>query len=416
MSDTQFQKYIEAYKKTVSEKKAPDYDKLAKDNQLNKYWAPARKYSNMLYGYNNQSMEEFSAKMPGLLETISAFPNEKHYVYSAFYENREKGWGSHGILTIAKFLEKELGYTKLTVKEAQALVARGEVPASKARRYILVTQNELGEKGEEAGKLGKQAGMNLKALIKVFNHPENRYGEYASVMLASQGFNEGIDLKAVRHIHIFEPLLTMASDKQTIGRAARFCSHADLDHLKGEWTVQVHRYMSDLPLGTNAVMTAPTVVPGLTPVEQDQKTRLENDITQTQRRIAELQESKPKKGSAEAEKLVVLRTELTGYKTQLKNIDKAVEARDKAIRRNTRKRKTLDASGVENIDKFIHNEARNRFKQIAGMYEAMKEAAVDCQVLKKFHGSTGRIVRCAYEKENQTTKYSPYPAFHPTTN
>lgn len=417
MSDTQFSKYIEAYKKTVSEKKATDYDALAKANQLNKYWAPARKYSNMLYGYNNQSMEEFSAKMPGLLETISAFPNEKHYVYSAFYENREKGWGSHGILTIAKFLEKELGYTKLTVKEAQALAARGEVPSTKARRYILVTQNELGDKGEEAGKLGKQAGMNLKALIKTFNHPENRYGEYVGVMLASQGFNEGIDLKAVRHIHIFEPLLTMASDKQTIGRAARFCSHADLDHLKGEWTVQVHRYMSDLPLGTNAVMAAPTVVPGLTPVEQDQKTRLENDIAQAQRRIVELQEAKPKKGSSEAEQVAKLKAEIAEHKTSLKNIAKAVEARDKAIKRNTRKRKTLDATGIENIDKFIHNEARNRFKQILGIYETMKEAAIDCQVLKKFHGSTGRIVRCAYEKENSSGyKPSPYPAFRPTTN
>lgn len=34
--------------------------------------------------------------------------------------------------------------------------------------------------------------------------------------------NEGMDLKAVRHIHLLEPLFTDAMVQQTIGRSTRF--------------------------------------------------------------------------------------------------------------------------------------------------------------------------------------------------
>ena len=30
----------------------------------------------------------FSAKLPKLLEVIRKYPNDKHYIYSAFHENR----------------------------------------------------------------------------------------------------------------------------------------------------------------------------------------------------------------------------------------------------------------------------------------------------------------------------------------
>ena len=63
-------------------------------------------------------------------------------------------------------------------------------------------------------------------MLKIYNSEANKNGEIVHMLLASQGFNEGLDLKDVRHIHIFEPLVTMASDLQTIGRARRFCSHA----------------------------------------------------------------------------------------------------------------------------------------------------------------------------------------------
>ena len=58
-------------------------------------------------------------------------------------------------------------------------------------------------------------------------------------------FNESIDLKAVRHIHIFEPLVSWIARKQTLGRAVRYCSHKDLD--QSEWNVKLHEYISEKP-------------------------------------------------------------------------------------------------------------------------------------------------------------------------
>jgi molecular chaperone DnaK (HSP70) len=89
----------------------------------------------------------------------------------------------------------------------------------------------------------------ISELRQLYNAPFNKNGEYVKLFLASQTYNEGLDLKAVRHIHIFEPLITWASDKQTIGRAARYCSHSDLN--KKEWDVTIHRYISNLPQVVN---------------------------------------------------------------------------------------------------------------------------------------------------------------------
>ena len=50
---------------------------------------------------------DFSAKLPYLIDKIREFPNEKHYVYSAFYT--KMGYGGHGIIAIAKELVKQ-GY------------------------------------------------------------------------------------------------------------------------------------------------------------------------------------------------------------------------------------------------------------------------------------------------------------------
>jgi hypothetical protein len=57
-------------------------------------------------------------------------------------------------------------------------------------------------------------------------------------------------------------------------------------------------------------------------------------------------------------------------------------------------KKTVDATGVENIDKFIYENATTKMKDILSLYQAMKEAAVDCQVLNKFHSSGNQDISC----------------------
>lgn len=400
MSEIQFNKYLEAYKSIKGEQK--NYDALAKDNKLSKYWEAARKYSNMLFNFDkDMKLSDFSAKMPFLLENIKQFQDEKHYVYSSFYT--KMGYGGQGIVSIAKELEKK-GYKKLEVKEAKRLNAAGKLP-SPAKRYILAITTEIGEEGGSAGK-------NLHELIKIYNSPENKNGELIHVMLASQGFNEGIDLKAVRHIHFFEPLVTMASDKQTLGRAARYCSHADLDKSKGDWRVQIHRYMSDKPDLSMAVDNTKLILQLEQDIKDIKSRILDNDASSyksdLQDKIKRLKEvirakTKAKQDTSFEKKEVValegkIQSATNNSKGALKIYKDELRLKEKQYKSLTTipKKKVIDPSSVANIEEVIFKESRERMKELLIVYQCMKEAAVDCKILSEFHSLTGHKVNCTF--------------------
>lgn len=348
MSNTQFARYIDAYNDVKADSK--NYDKLANANQLSKFWAGARKYSNMLYTFEKgMALTEFSSKLPALLENISLSPLDKHYAYSAFYERRGSG---QGILAIASELEKA-GYEKLTLKEAKEANRSGKELKTK-RRYILAIQSELGEEGSSS------AGDNLDELIRIYNSSANKTGDLVHVFLASQSFNEGLDLKAVKHIHIFEPLVTMASDLQTIGRARRYCSHADLD--LDQWTVEIHRYLTDLPVTTKVNITSGT---------RERLHAIKNTIETLKDKIKETKDASEKLPLKE--NLAELQKDVKGIEADIKKVEKA------------------DVKNVESVDRLIYKEAQDRMRLLFVTYHCMKEAAIDCKILHKFHAD-GKIV------------------------
>jgi hypothetical protein len=340
----QFEAYVDAYNGVTPH--ARNFESLAKDNQTYKYWAAARRYANMLYNFEpNLTLAEFSHKLPYLIENIKRAPTEKHYVYSAFFENR--GYGGHGVIAIAKELEK-IGYEKLTVHEAK----KNKSP-DKRPRFILAITNEIAPDNSDS-----TAGKNLHEMIRVFNNPENKNGEFVHVFLASQGFNEGIDLKAVRNIHIFEPLVTWASDKQTLGRAVRYCSHADLDRDKGEWVVKVFRYITDMPLQTYKDETIQ---------QENRRQDIKAKIESEERHMLML----PKK--AHQQEIRALKASITANKKELRGIEKALRA---------------DVGNIQNIEEVVSAEAKERMRTLLDIYQAMKEAAVDCRIMQEFHKST----------------------------
>jgi hypothetical protein len=356
MSDKQFMKYVEAYKEVKKKSTSTNYDALAKGNQLAKWWAPARKYSNMLYSFEKGlDVSELSSKLPALMSRIASFPSEKQYVYSAFYEDRGT---SQGVLEIARQLEAQ-GYSKYDYKEAIKVVKAYKPHVDKppngplekfmepAKRFMLVTQKELGDGGPKVG-------QNLAKLLTIFNSTENKDGKFLQIMVASQGFNEGIDLKAVRHIHIFEPLVTMASDIQTIGRARRFCSHKDLNY--EDWTVKVHRYMSDFPLGV--------------------------DVENTDNMLGSLEGLNNK--VAGIEELIKTESDKT-IKATLKKEVAQFKKDIVALKKDIREKNKVNTSDIENIDEYVYNESRRRMKELFVVYHAMKEAAIDCSLLHDFH-------------------------------
>ena len=372
MSVTQFNRYVEAYKEVKADSK--NFHSLAVKNQTNKYWAQPRRYANMMYNFDkNMNLSDFSSKIPALLENLESKADEKHYVYSAFYENR--GYGGHGILAISKELEK-LGYEKLTVAEAKRYNKTKTMP-SKKKRYILAIQKEIGDEGSSS------AGKNLGELIRIYNNSANIHGDYVHIMLASQGFNEGIDLRAVRHIHIFEPLVTWASDKQTIGRAARYCSHGDLDRDKGQWLVEIHRYMSDVPI----TLLRPNIAES-----EQKKTDLNNELEML---IMQLDDYDKKTQKAEIKEA---KAEIAAKKKEIKEMDKEAA-----------KAKKVDTSNIKNIEQVIFDESRQRMHEILLIYQIMKECAIDCRILQEFHSSTGNDLKCELYngKQDERTKKTP---------
>ena len=262
-------------------------------------------------------------------------------------------------------------------------------------------------------------------MVKLYNAPFNKNGEYVHLILASQSFNEGLDLRGVRHIHIFEPLITWASDKQTIGRAARNCSHSDL-RLK-EWTVNIHRYISNFPEEIAQDEGKLQELKNLVKYKKDYLETLSENLKEentkvktTKQKIVKIKKDKSISQedlknlifnmNEEIEKyeanIKVIKNVINITKDEIKLINKELKNFDDDDEDNTdikgkgkkgkkgKKGVKLDPTGVENIDKFIYKQAIDKMKDILTLYQSMQESAVDCLVLNKFHRNGNNNIDC----------------------
>ena len=308
----------------------------------------------MLFKFDESiGLSEFSSKLPALIDNLTNRPNDKHYCYSAFYENRGS---SQGILEIARQLEN-IGYKKLTIKEAID-ANRRNIILPVAKRFILATTKELGDEGSS------KAGQNLAELLKIYNMNANKNGELIHVMLASNNYNASIDLKAVKHIHLFEPLVSMAMDKQALGRAVRYCSFSDFDDTH-EWVVEVHRYFSSFPVELEG--------------STQNTSTLYNELSSLESEIADLK-GKTRRDPEAKSRSDALKKDLT--------------AKKKAYKEATKSSKAVNIQNIKNIDEFIYQESKERMRELFVLYEAMMQAAIDCKLLSKFHSATGKQIKC----------------------
>lgn len=191
-------------------------------------------------------LPRLSPKFAQILHYVST--PEKHFVYSRFY-NR------HGIGDLERVLRAH-GYSRFR--------AGDNTPGP---RYIVLGGKEVeDQEGDERA---------LRAVRDVFNSPANARGAIVQIILASRKYNEGLDLKGVRHVHIVEPQPTKNAEKQLIARAVRYCSHDQLDK-PGDWNVTVHRYFS-----TESMMTrrATEATKGMT------KERLDRALDSAKQRV-----------------------------------------------------------------------------------------------------------------------------------
>jgi hypothetical protein len=78
---------------------------------------------------------------------------------------------------------------------------------------------------------------NNKAAIELATKVENKDGELVKVVIGSQVASEGIDLKFIRDVLVFDSWYHLNKLEQVIGRGIRFCSHAALPMEKRNCTV-----------------------------------------------------------------------------------------------------------------------------------------------------------------------------------
>lgn len=85
---------------------------------------------------------------------------------------------------------------------------------------------------EEKDRLIFLGNEDIIKLIELFNHSENRYGDYVRVIFGTDKTTEGITLKNVQEIHITTPGWNFGKKNQAEGRGIRFGSHNDLGEKK----------------------------------------------------------------------------------------------------------------------------------------------------------------------------------------
>lgn len=82
----------------------------------------------------------------------------------------------------------------------------------------------------------------LERVQKEFNSVDNKYGQKIVLLLATESGAEGISLKHVRQVHVFEPFWNEVRIAQVVGRARRVNSHAGLP--ENQRNVSVFNYIS----------------------------------------------------------------------------------------------------------------------------------------------------------------------------
>jgi len=164
----------------------------------------------------------------------------KHFIYS---DVKEEGYGAK--ILASAFIAN--GYKNLITAKT--------VPGQKSLKLTLMPTGADG-KNKAFGLLSSSAIFNSefnqkfkKEILTMYNkRPDNIQGENMRFIILDSGFKEGIDLFDVKYVHIFEPSLTVADLKQTIGRATRTCGQKGLNFEPNVgWPLFVYNYYIVVP-------------------------------------------------------------------------------------------------------------------------------------------------------------------------
>jgi hypothetical protein len=170
----------------------------------------------------------------------------KHFIFSDLKS------GTYGAKLIASSLIAKgmtLGYSSKPVQNTTSnkkydkiqLLSNDELIKSKGNNFYLLSSVSVYDQPITTAM--------KKSILKNFNErPTNIYGDMARIIVMDSGFKEGIDLFDIKYIHIYEPSVNPADQKQVIGRGTRTCGQKGLEfHPTRGWPLYVYVYDLSIP-------------------------------------------------------------------------------------------------------------------------------------------------------------------------
>jgi hypothetical protein len=205
-----------------------------------------------------------SSKLSGLLKKIKDLDKKdmekdgrlyKHFIFSDVKS------ASYGAKLIAGALiagGMQLGYTAPLKQPIAQSQQGGREPVKKIYKKIeMLSDNVLQSTNGNNFFLLTALGVYdqpitaalKKSIFKKFNErPDNVYGDLARIIIMDGGYKEGVDLFDIKYIHLFEPPVTMADQRQAIGRGTRTCGQKGLEfHPTQGWPLHVFIYDVEIP-------------------------------------------------------------------------------------------------------------------------------------------------------------------------
>jgi hypothetical protein len=235
------------YKSTFRATRAKIFSCMRKTANFSKI-VGYHKFDKSIYDPNKLNLElvDASPKMMQLLNNIKELDAQdeinhghkfKHFIFSDVKE------GGYGAKIIASAFQAN-GYNNIIkAKKGQKQKPKLylDLQNSNYKNFALLCSNTIFD-----------ATFNEKIkreVLKTFNErPGNINGKNVRLIIFDSGFKEGIDLFDVKYVHIFEPSLTIADLKQTIGRATRTCGQKGLPFQENiGWPLYVYNYYLTVP-------------------------------------------------------------------------------------------------------------------------------------------------------------------------
>lgn len=201
--------------------------------------------------YLEKDIDYYSPKLRVLLDKIQSLDKSdqakygkkfKHFIFSdiktAAYGPKmissamiSKGWN----LAYDAQLKKNGSYG------AMEILSDDQLLKSKGKNFFLLSSVSVYDKPITV--------KTKKAILAKFNdRPDNVQGDLARIIVMDSGFKEGIDLFDIKYVHIFEPSVNSADQKQVIGRGTRTCGQKGLDfHPTKGWPLHVFVYDLEIP-------------------------------------------------------------------------------------------------------------------------------------------------------------------------